>query len=252
MTDQEPLLDPPNPAAGPATGPPPPWAAYGADPTGPYGAGWAADGSYLPPPTTDPTRPQPPAGSAHAGPPPGLAGYPPTAGPPPATGYPPGPGQQPGYPPGPGGYPPAEGQPPQPPYPGQPPLGWVPTPWGPRYRGPIGKARPAGTTVLLSIITCGIWTYVWSYQNHDELQRYRGDGLGGPVGLLLAIFVSAAVMFTIPMEIEKMYQEEGLPSPVATTLGLWFLLPIIGNFIWYFEVQDALNGFWVARGAAPA
>lgn len=116
----------------------------------------------------------------------------------------------------------------------------------------MGQARPAGTTVLLSIVTCGVWTYVWSFQNHDELQRYRGEGLGGPVALVLAILVNVAIMFTIPMEIEKMYQEEGLPSPVTTTFGLWFLLPIIGNFIWYFKVQEALNDFWVARGAAPA
>ena len=139
-----------------------------------------------------------------------------------------------------------------PPYPGQPALGWVATPWGPRWRGPVGKARPAGVTILLSIITCGIWTYAWSYQNHDELQRYRGEGLGGPVALILAIFVNVAIMFTVPMEIEKMYQEEGLPSPVTTTIGLWFLLPIIGNFVWYFKVQEALNDFWVARGAVPA
>jgi hypothetical protein len=59
-------------------------------------------------------------------------------------------------------------------------------------------------------------------------------------------------MFTVPMEIEQMYQEEDLPSPVSTMDGLWFLLPIIGNFIWYSKVQRALNDFWVARGAVPA
>ena len=107
-------------------------------------------------------------------------------------------------------------------------------------------------TILLSIITCGVWTWVWSFQNHEELKRYRGDGLGGPIGLVLAIVVSAAVMFTIPIEIEKMYQEEGLPSPVSALIGLWVLLPIIGNFVWYFQVQRALNQFWTARGARPA
>lgn len=107
-------------------------------------------------------------------------------------------------------------------------------------------------TILLSIITCGIWTWVWSYQNHEELQRYRSDGLGGAVGLILAIFASIAVMFTIPMEIEQMYQEEGLQSPVSTMDGLWGLLPIVGNIVWYVKVQRALNDFWVARGAQPA
>lgn len=205
---------------------------------GPYGQGWADDGGYLPPPGSGPAGPgqQPPPGGP----------VPPGQQPPPGHQQPPPGYQQP--PPGPGG----PGPLPPAPYPGMTPLGWITTPWGPRWRGPIGEAKSKGTTVLLSIITCGIWTYVWSFQTHEELKRYRGDGLGGAIGLVLAILVSPAVMFTVPAEIEKMYQEEGLPSPVQTTIGLWFLLPIIGNFIWYFRVQDALNDFWVARGATPA
>jgi hypothetical protein len=26
-------------------------------------------------------------------------------------------------------------------------------------------------------------------------------------------------------------------------------LPIVGNFIWYFKVQEAINDFWIRRGA---
>jgi hypothetical protein len=32
-------------------------------------------------------------------------------------------------------------------------------------------------------------------------------------------------------------------------LGLWFLLPIVGFFIWYIKVQEAINDFWMRRGA---
>jgi hypothetical protein len=31
--------------------------------------------------------------------------------------------------------------------------------------------------------------------------------------------------------------------------GLWFLLPIIGNFVWYLKMQDVINDFWIRRGA---
>ena len=55
-------------------------------------------------------------------------------------------------------------------------------------------------------------------------------------------------MFTIPNEIEKMYQREGRQSPVSTVWGLWFLLPIIGNIIWYVKVQRVLNDFWPSKG----
>lgn len=107
-------------------------------------------------------------------------------------------------------------------------------------------------TILLSIVTCGIWTIWWSYETHDELYRYRGEGIGSTIAVTLAIFASVAIMFTVPMEIEKMYQEEGLQPPFSTLIGLWCLLPLIGNIIWYVQVQEALNSFWVSRGATPA
>ena len=49
-----------------------------------------------------------------------------------------------------------------------------------------------------------------------------------------------------------MYERDGRESPVSTLWGLWFLLPIIGHFIWYFKVQAALNDFWVSKGTQPA
>jgi hypothetical protein len=30
--------------------------------------------------------------------------------------------------------------------------------------------------------------------------------------------------------------------------GIWFLLPLIGNIVWYLKVQRALNDYWTARG----
>jgi len=176
----------------------------------------------------------------------------PAHGPPPPWTQPswaqPGPGYGAGY----GGY----GPPPGPVGPGgtydRPPLGWVATPWGPRWRGPVGRPQNTGMAILLTIVTCGIWQYVWTYRTHDDLQRYRGEGIGATVGLILSIFVGIAIFFTVPMEIEKMYQEEGLASPVRTTDGLWCLLPLAGPIIWFCKVQDALAAFWIARGAPPA
>jgi Domain of unknown function (DUF4234) len=105
---------------------------------------------------------------------------------------------------------------------------------------------------VLYIVTCGIWGWVWSYRTHDDLQKYNGDGLGGVVGLILAIFVGIAIPFTVNSEVEKMYQREGWESPVKTIEGLWILLPIVGAFIWYLKTQEALNNFWVAKGSRPA
>jgi len=158
----------------------------------------------------------------------------------------PNPGQDPPFAGAPYAGPPPAGGPPAG-YQGPPPPGV----WSARPRGPIGEARSAGMTILLSIVTCGIWTILWSYWTHEELKRYRGDGIGGTVALILAILVSPAIMFTVPIEIEQMYREEGMEPPVTAIWGLWFLLPIIGNFIWYLKVQKVLNEYWMERGAAP-
>lgn len=140
-----------------------------------------------------------------------------------------------------GGYP---GSAPPPPY-GGPPRGSVPASLS-------GVYYNKGLNVLLTIVTCGVWGFVWSYRTFEDLKQYNGDGIGGGIGLLLAVLVSPAVMFLAPYEIEKMYQRDGRQSPVSTLLGLWFLLPIIGNFIWYFKTQDALNEFWLSKGSSPA
>ena len=111
--------------------------------------------------------------------------------------------------------------------------------------------KPA-LNILLFIFTCGIWGGIWAWRTHDDLQKHNGDGIGGVVGLILGLLVGVVIMFTVPNEIEKMYQRDGRQSPVSTLWGLWFLLPVIGQFIWYLNVQRALNEFWASKGARTA
>jgi hypothetical protein len=112
-----------------------------------------------------------------------------------------------------------------------------------------GVYHSIGLTILLTIVTCGIWGIFWTYHTNEELKRYNADGLGGVLGVVIYHLLSVVLMFTIPNEIEKMYQRDGRASPVRAITGLWFLLPIIGNIIWYVKVQDALNDFWRSKGA---
>lgn len=113
----------------------------------------------------------------------------------------------------------------------------------------VGRPRSAGLTILVTIVTFGIWTLVWSYKNGEEVQQYRGDGLGGVLYLILDLLFYPVVMFLLADEVEKMYRAEGETSPITALWGLWFLLPIIGMFVWYLRMQRALNEFWIARGA---
>jgi Ca2+/Na+ antiporter len=114
-----------------------------------------------------------------------------------------------------------------------------------------GAYYRTGMTIFLTIITLGIWAILWSYRTNEDLKRYNGDGLGGVLGVVIYILLSIVLMFTIPSEIQKMYQRDGRQSPVSPIWGLWFLLPLIGNIIWYVKVQRSLNDFWLSKGSRP-
>jgi hypothetical protein len=116
-------------------------------------------------------------------------------------------------------------------------------------RGPLGRPRPVGMTILLTIVTCGIWSFVWSYQNGEELKNHARTGIGGIGYLLITFFVSPATMFLMAHEVEVLYRAEGKEPPITTIWGLWFLLPLIGNIIWYVRIQNALNDYWTSHGS---
>ncbi len=115
--------------------------------------------------------------------------------------------------------------------------------------GPIGKPRSKGLVILLTIVTFFIWAIVWSYQNGEELKQRNGTGLGGVPYLLITWLLAPITMFLMAGEVEKMYRREGLEPKITTIWGLWFLLPIIGNIIWYVRIQNALNDYWVRHGS---
>jgi hypothetical protein len=126
----------------------------------------------------------------------------------------------------------------------RPDTGRVPERLGGAYYG-------VGLVILLMIVTLGIWGFFWTWRTNEDLKKYNGDGLGGGIGIVLYFFISVVLMFTIPNEIHHMYERDGRQSPVSAVWGLWFLLPIIGHFVWYIKVQHALNDFWLSKGAQP-
>jgi Domain of unknown function (DUF4234) len=114
-----------------------------------------------------------------------------------------------------------------------------------------GPYYSRGLVILLTIVTLGIWGALWTYRTNEDLKRYNGDGLGGVLGVVLYLLLSIVLMFTIPNEIKNTYERDGRESPVSAIWGLWFLLPLIGNIIWYLKVQRVLNDFWMSKGAQP-
>ncbi len=116
--------------------------------------------------------------------------------------------------------------------------------------GVVGRTTSPGKQILLTIVTIGIWAYVWVYRTHEDIKLYTGEGVGGGLGVVIFFFISPVTYFLVANEIEtKLYERDRVESPVRTIQGLWFLLPLVGSLIWYIKMQRALNDYWVSKGA---
>jgi len=117
--------------------------------------------------------------------------------------------------------------------------------------GPVGKQRSALAVILLGIVTLGIYTLYWQYATFKEMKDHSGQGVGGVVGLIIAIFVSVVNVFLMPYEVGGLYERAGRPKPVSGVTGLWVLIPLVGAIIWVVKVQGALNRYWASASPAP-
>jgi len=116
--------------------------------------------------------------------------------------------------------------------------------------GEVGKVRRPGIVVLLFIVTLGIYGLFWYYWTFSETKRYSGHGLGGVLGLLLAIFCGIVTIFLLPDEVANLYRGRGdQDPPISALAGFWNFIPIIGGIIWLVKVQRRLNEFWEATPA---
>jgi hypothetical protein len=151
-----------------------------------------------------------------------------------------------------GGQPGSYGQYPQP-YGGPPYAGGTGQQYGqlqPYGAGQIGQVRSTGRSILLYIVTLGIYGLVWYYKTHDEMKRHTGQGLGGGIALLLAIFAGFVMPFFSSSEVGQLYSRRGQQPPVTGVTGCWILLPIAGGIVWFVKTNDALNSYWRSLGAA--
>jgi hypothetical protein len=115
--------------------------------------------------------------------------------------------------------------------------------------GPAGKQRSIGVSILLAIVTLGIYTFVWTWKTHAEIKESSGVGVGGPVGFLIYFVVAPVTYFLLASEVGQMVQRAGGQPRVKGLTGLWILLPLLGPIIWFVKVQGQLNEYWRHTGA---
>jgi hypothetical protein len=118
--------------------------------------------------------------------------------------------------------------------------------------GPIGTVRGTATCVLLCVVTLGIYSAVWYYQAHEEMKRHTGEGLGGGIALVLALFAGFVMPFLSSSEVGAMYARRGQTPPVSGATGLWYLPGIlllgVGPLVWFVKTNNALNEYWASLG----
>ena len=83
--------------------------------------------------------------------------------------------------------------------------------------------------ILLSIITLGIYSLYWQYASFKEMKMYSGQGIGGVLGLVLAILIGIVNVFVLPAEVGGLYTRAGKQAPISGLTGFWVLIPIIGG-----------------------
>jgi membrane protease YdiL (CAAX protease family) len=120
------------------------------------------------------------------------------------------------------------------------------------YTGAVGQTRGTGISMLLYIVTLSIYGFVYYFKTHDEMKKHSGQGLGGAVALILAIFVGFVLPFTMASEVGNLYKRAGREAPVSGVTGLWILLPLVGAIVWFVKTNGALNAYWESLGAPRA
>jgi hypothetical protein len=121
-----------------------------------------------------------------------------------------------------------------------------------RNHGPIGKPRGVLFVILISIVSFGIYHLYWVYKVFEEMKQHTGEGIGGVIGLVIALVINPVNFFVMPSEVGKMYRGDGRSAPMTGWTGLWVLLPIIGWFVWTVKVQRALNRYWESKTSTLA
>ena len=116
--------------------------------------------------------------------------------------------------------------------------------------GPVGKPRGVLFVIVLSIITLGIYHLYWYFVSFEELKRHTGNGIGGILGLLVALVFAPIDWFVMPSEIGSMYRDDNREAPMTGWTGLWMFLPLVGWFVWMVKIQGALNRYWESKAAS--
>lgn len=132
----------------------------------------------------------------------------------------------------------------------------VPTRARRRADSTLGEDRGIVVTILLVIVTCGIWGLVVTYKIGDELERHQGKGQISPGMDLLLVFLTCGfwaiyIMYKYPRVLQEITVEEEMP--VVDVVVPCILLTVFGLQIVALAIlQNELNKHWEAHRTLKA
>lgn len=116
---------------------------------------------------------------------------------------------------------------------------------------PLGEERSLVVLCLLSLVTCGIWAFVSTYQIGDEMGRHRkGESVNAALDILLMVLTCGLwgiyLMYKYPRILKETAQEEGLPE--SDMIIPCLLLSIFGLYLVSLLIlQNEINEHWKAH-----
>jgi len=123
---------------------------------------------------------------------------------------------------------------------------------------PLGKIRNPLAPLGLSIITLGVYIFVWLYKILEEMRHHSGDykitSGGIAVGFLFiplfGFFWLIYLWFRIPTCVNMMKSACGSEKiELNPIMGLLNLIPFVGWVIWTVMIQSSLNDHWKSHEA---
>ena len=125
------------------------------------------------------------------------------------------------------------------------------------HNGYIGKRRSGFVVILLSILTCSIYTFYWLYTVMEDINKASGEKRINSKGLLIGSFFCFPVLWIVYYKIDKglsrLAQESG--TFYRENFVMWLLLSFIcgiGLIISDFQICGGLNEIWDKReGVTP-
>lgn len=123
---------------------------------------------------------------------------------------------------------------------------WLPTSWAvvpmmPLLLVPLVGyylgSQPALLAVLIALPV--LYSFWWIYRSYADLRAQRRRGVTGPMGLLLDLPGKVVTFFLLPVQIERMANEDGRESPITWRAGRApFGFALAGVFLYYRSTTD--------------